>query len=45
VGHVARMGREKGHIGFMANKSERKNPIIIHRSGWMNDIKLNLQKD
>ena len=35
----------KGAQRVLANKSERKNPLIIHTSGWKNNINLNIQKD
>jgi hypothetical protein len=38
-------GTRKGAHRFLANKSERKNPLIVHRSGWKKNITMNFQKD
>jgi len=34
----------KGAHRFLTNESERKNPLVIYRSVWKDNIKLNLQK-
>jgi 3-oxoacyl-ACP reductase-like protein len=43
VGHVARMGEERGVYRVLVGKSERKRPLGRPRSRWEDTIKMDLQ--
>jgi len=43
AGHVARMGEERGCIGFLVGKPEGRRPLGRPRRRWV-DIRMDLQK-
>jgi len=44
VGHVARMGKEKGVCRVLVGKSERRTPLGRPRRRWVDSIRVDLQE-
>jgi len=44
VGHVARMGKNRGVYGVLVGKTQGKRPPGIHRHRWEINIKVDLQQ-
>jgi len=44
AGHVARMGEERGCIGYWWGKPEGKRPLGRPRRRWVDNIRLDLQE-
>ena len=44
VGHVARMGEERGAYRVLVGKPERKTPLGRPRRRWVDNIRMDLQE-
>ena len=44
VGHVARMGEERGVYGVLVGKLEGKRPLGRPRRRWVDNIRIDLQE-
>ena len=44
VGHVARMGEERGVYRFLVGKPEGRRPLGTHRRRWVDNIRMDLQE-
>jgi len=44
VGHVARMGEERGVYRFLVGKPERRRPLGRPRRRWVDNIRMDLQE-
>jgi len=44
VGHVTRMGEERGAYRVLVRKTEGKRPLGRPRRRWVNDIRMDLQE-
>jgi len=44
VGHVARMGEERGVYRVLVGKPEGKRPLGRHRRRWMDNIRMDIQE-
>ena len=44
VGHVARMGEERGVYRFLVGKPEGRRPLGRPRRRWVDNIRMNLQE-
>jgi len=44
VGHVARVGEERGMYSVLVGKPEGRRPLGRPRRGWVNNIRMDLQE-
>jgi hypothetical protein len=45
MGHAVRMGEMKNRYKILVGKREMKRPLGMHRSGWEDNIKINLETE